>query len=129
VGLPALSTSYPGDKYVDMVGIDGYFTDPAETFLTRFQPTFDQLRSFVPDKPWIIAETGVSSGASKPRQLKNIVSAVARRDRLVGINYFDTSKSTGNYLIDETQSSLAAFKSAISSPVFGHGVPGQTPGS
>jgi hypothetical protein len=127
--LPSLAASYPGDKYVDWVGIDGYFTNPDETFLTRFQPTFDQLRSFVPDKPWVIAECGVASGSRKPAQLKNMVSAVARRNRLVGLNYFDTSKYTGNYLIDETQSSLSAFKSAISSPVFAAGVAGQTPGS
>jgi hypothetical protein len=127
-GLPDLSASYPGDKYVDWIGIDGYIASADQTFHDRFQPTFDQLRAFVPDKPWIIAECGVSTNASKPRQLKNVVSAVARRKRLVGMNYFNTNKSTGNYLLDETSESLSAFRNAIANPVYAAGVPGQPPG-
>ncbi|MBV9485280.1 MAG: hypothetical protein JO246_04415 [Frankiaceae bacterium] len=127
-GLPDLAASYPGDRYVDWVGIDGYITSPDQSFHDRFQPTFDQIRAFAPDKPWIIAECGVATNASKPHQLKNVVSAVARRKRLVGLNYFDTSKSTGNYLLDETDETLTAFKKAIANPVFAAGVPGQPPG-
>jgi hypothetical protein len=129
--LPALSASYPGGKYVDWVGIDGYmYNNPAETFHDRFQPTFDQLRAFVPNTPWIIGEVGVGSGSSKPAQLKNVVSAVARRKRLVGMNYFDTNKSTdaSNWTLDETQESLAAFRTAIANPVFASGTPGKPPG-
>lgn len=131
-GLPDLSAAYPGDKYVDWIGVDGYiYNNPEATFHTRFQPTLDQLRSFVPNKPWIIAECGVGSGASKPAQIQNLINAVARHKRLSGMNYFDTHKTydPSNWLLDETQSSLDAFKSAISSPVYGSATPGETPGS
>jgi hypothetical protein len=129
-GLPALSASYPGNRYVNWIGVDGYlFNNPHETFYERFQPTFTQLRSFVPNKPWVIAEVGVGTGARKPQQIHNVLAAVARRKRLIGLNYFDTNKSTdaSNWLFDETQSSLDAFKSGINSPVYAEGVPGQTP--
>jgi hypothetical protein len=127
-GLPPLRASYPGARYVDWVGIDGYIlNNPNETFYQRFQPTFTQLRKFVPDTPWIIAECGVGDSASKPRQLRNLVRAVGRRHRLAGLNYFDTNKST-NWMFSSTHASLHAFKTAINSSVYGAAVAGQTPG-
>jgi beta-mannanase len=126
-GLPSLRATYPGDRYVDMVGVDGYIYDnPTENFHQRFQPTFDQLRAFVPDTPWIVAECGVGDAASKPRQLRNLVRAVARRKRLTGLNYFNNNKSTSaaNWLLDDTPASLDAFRRAINSPVFGAAKPG-----
>jgi hypothetical protein len=131
-GLPDLSSTYPGDKYVDWIGVDGYiWNNPAATFKTRFQPTLDQLRGFVPNKPWIVAECGVGTGASKPAQIQNLIRAVARHKRLSGMNYFDVDKANdhSNWTFDETSSSLDAFRSAISSPVYGAATPGATPGS
>lgn len=129
-GLPSLSASYPGKKYVDWVGVDGYFyNNPTATFYTLFQPTFTQLHRFARNKPWIVAEAGVGSGASKARQITSLVRAVARRKRLSGLNYFDLNKSTdrSNWRFDETGSDLQAFRSAISSSVFGSAVAGETP--
>ena len=117
-GLPSLHASYPGGRYVDWVGIDGYiYGNPRLTFHQRFQPTFDQLRKFVPNTPWIIAECGVGDAASKPRQLRNLVRAVARRKRLTGFNYFDANKSSSaaNWRFEDSQASLDAFRRAINS--------------
>jgi mannan endo-1,4-beta-mannosidase len=129
--LPDLSASYPGDSYVDWVGVDGYiYNNPNETFYQLFQPTVDQLKTFVDDKPWIVAECGVGSGSSKPAQITNMIDAVAHRHRFIGMNYFDTNKpfNASNWTLDETSSSLAAFSAAISSPVFATGQPGLAPG-
>jgi hypothetical protein len=128
-GLPDLSASYPGAKYVDMVGVDGYLMNSTDTFHSRFQPTLTDLKTFAADKPWIIAECGVSSKANKPAQIKNLLTAVAHRKRLVGMNYFDTNKAQGNYLLDETSASLDAFKSGIANPVYASGVAGNPPGA
>jgi mannan endo-1,4-beta-mannosidase len=130
--LPDLSAEYPGDSYVDWVGMDGYmYNNPSQTFYHLFQPTFDQLRGFVKDKPWFIAEVGVGSGASKPKQIRNVINAVARRRRLIGVNYFDTDKpyNASDWDLDETASSLDAFRKAIANPVFAAGTPGSVPGS
>lgn len=129
-GLPSLHASYPGGRYVDWIGVDGYiYGNPNQNFHDRFQPTFDQLRAFVPDTPWIVAECGVGDAASKPRQLRNLVQAVARRKRLTGLNYFDDNKSTSaaNWMFDDTQASLNAFKRAINSGAYGAARPGHTP--
>jgi mannan endo-1,4-beta-mannosidase len=124
---PALSDSYPGDQYVDWIGVDGYLKTPDATFHSVFQPTFTQLRGFVPDKPWVVGEVGVSTSSRKAHQLHNVVAAVARRKRLIGMNYFDINKYDGNFLIDETSQTLDAFRRAIANPVYAAGVPGQPP--
>ena len=56
---PALSASYPGSKYVDWVGLDGYyFNKPRQTFGKIFDATMRDLRPYATKKPWIVAETG-----------------------------------------------------------------------
>jgi mannan endo-1,4-beta-mannosidase len=129
-GLPALHASYPGHHYVDWVGMDGYIYDnPSETFHDRFKPTLDQLRTFAPNLPWIVAECGVGDAASKPRQLQNLVRQVARHKRLVGFNYFDQNKSTSepNWSFEDSDASLAAFRQAVNNSAFAEAQAGQPP--
>jgi mannan endo-1,4-beta-mannosidase len=131
-GLPALAKSYPGNKYVDWVGIDGYFYNrPKETFHDLFGSTMKQLSTFAGRKPWIIAECGVGSGPTKPQQITNLLAAVARSKRLDGVNYFDTDKPWGrsDWRFDQTSASLKAFKAGINRTAFGAGKPGVIPSS
>jgi hypothetical protein len=131
-GLPALRKSYPGNRYVNWVGIDGYFFDrPRQTFHGLFGSTIAQLSRFAGGKPWIIAEAGVGSGPSKPRQIASLLAGVAHNKRFDGVNYFDTDK-TGNrsdWALDETSASLGAFKKGISSSAYAAGKPGTVPGT
>jgi mannan endo-1,4-beta-mannosidase len=125
-GLPSLAKSYPGAKFVDVVGMDGYFFDhPRQGFHGLFGPTIRQLRHVAPHKPWIIAEAGVGSGPSKPRQIRELFAAVARSHRFIGINYFDTDKPglRSNWAVTETAASLAAYRSAVRNSAFGAGDP------
>jgi hypothetical protein len=115
-GLPALRKSYPGNHYVNWVGIDGYFYHhPNETFHGLFGPTITQLSRFAARKPWIIAECGVGSGPSKPRQIASLLAGVAHSKRFDGVNYFDTNKpwNRSDWALDETSASLRAFRKGI----------------
>jgi hypothetical protein len=129
-GYPDLSASYPGNDYVDWVGIDGYYyNNPTQTFKGLFGPTIQQLKPFAGTKPWLIAETGVgtySDSSTKPRQITNLLNAVAARKRFNGVTYFDEDKANdrSNWKFDSDQSSLEAFKAGIDNPVFAHGKPG-----
>jgi mannan endo-1,4-beta-mannosidase len=123
-GLPSLAKSYPGARFVDLVGIDGYFfRHPRQGFAGLFGPTIRQLRHVAPHKPWIIAEAGVGSGRSKPRQIRELFAAVARSPRFIGINYFDTNKPylRSDWSVTETAASLAAYKAAVRNPAFASG--------
>jgi mannan endo-1,4-beta-mannosidase len=134
-GAATLAQSYPGNKYVDWVGIDGYyFNSPTLTFAQLFNPTIAAIKPFAGSKPWLIAETGVGGAKLTPtdteRQTINLLNTVANRARFNGLIYFDKSNSDGdraNWLIDQTPEMLAAFRSHIANPVYAAGKPGTRP--
>jgi len=73
-GSLPLSELYPGDAYVDWVGIDGYnwgssSTAPGwQTFSQVFTGTYNRVHQFAPGKPIIIAETSTNgNGPSKSK--------------------------------------------------------------
>jgi hypothetical protein len=123
-GYPALSAEYPGPKYVDWVGIDGYYyNNDSQNFKGLFGPTIEQLKTVAPAKPWLIAETGVGAGPAKPRQISNLLRAVAHRNKFNGFVYFDQAKpyDRSDWRFDADQSSLNAFKRGVSDPTYANG--------
>jgi beta-mannanase len=129
-GYPDLAAGYPGDKFVDWVGIDGYYyNNPNQTFDGLFGPTIQQVQVAAPNKPLMIAETGVGTypdPATKAGQITNLLHAVATDNRINGVVYFDLHKNNdrSNWRLDETPQSLAAFTAGIASSTFATGKPG-----
>jgi hypothetical protein len=126
--LPGLAASYPGNKWVDWVGIDGYYNTPARTFSNLFGPTITRLLNVAPTKPWIIAETAVGSSPNKPAQIKNLLGAVLRRKRFDGLVYFEQHKSTDRsfwpFVDPNYPASVKAFEAGIDKPAYASGKPG-----
>jgi hypothetical protein len=129
-GVPDLTSAYPGDKYVDWVGIDGYYYNtPGQTFKNLFGSTMQQLRPAASNKPWMIAETGVgtySDPNEKPRQIKNLLRAVAHRKKFNGFVYFNQFKpyDRSDWRFDANAASLSAFRAGIHRKVYASGKPG-----
>jgi mannan endo-1,4-beta-mannosidase len=128
-GLPDLSASYPGDKYVDWVGIDGYYyNDPNQTFDGLFGSTMSQLRQTAPNKPWLIAETGVGTGPNKPAQITDLLHGVRTHKRFNGLVYFDQFKpydrSDWRFDAPGDTASLNAFTTGINNSKYAAGKPG-----
>lgn len=89
----ALRPYYPGDAYVDWVGITGYFpTTGPHTFATLFRPTISEIRQFT-GKPVIIAETSVESGPAEVQCAHQLVTAVTRASGLLGFIWFNFNKN------------------------------------
>lgn len=113
-GSPSLKSWYPGDQYVNWVGLDGYFGYPTDTFNTVFGPSLAELRTFT-YKPLLIAETGVA-GATGPTQL-NSIFAGASLAGAIGIVYFDQAQSGDpmhqNWRLENTPANMAAFKAGV----------------
>lgn len=128
--LPDLSASYPGDKYVDWVGIDAYFLNkPSQTFHQLFGPTIQQMKTTAPDKPWLVAETGVGTypdPTTKVAQITNLLHSVAKNKHFDGFVYFDDQAARSDWRFDPSANSpyLAAFKAGIASDLFATGKPG-----
>ena len=98
---------YPGDKYVDILGIDGYNWGTTQTkakngwdshwrgFKEIFRPTYKKMRELAPGKPIFIFETSsVSQGGDKRLWIKNAFET-ARAWKLNGLVWFQVKKEYG----------------------------------
>lgn len=114
----SLKALYPGDAYVDWVGMDGYYTVRGQkTFADLFGPTIKAVRAFT-RRPLLIVETGCEPAAGRPAQITDLLTNVARRKDMVGVAYFNINGS-GKWNIDQDRRALASFRRAAAKDTFG----------
>lgn len=107
----ALKPYWPGDGYVDWVGVVGYYARTgAQDFAALFGPTFRQIRTFT-ERPFLLAETGAQPSPRKSTQITELLKTVAGRSDVVGFIWFDLDKET-DWRVDSSPASLAAFRAA-----------------
>jgi hypothetical protein len=119
-----LTGSYPGDDYVDLVGMDGYNWGTSQswsswqTFTTIFGTTYD-LVAALSSKPIIVSETAsTESGGTKSTWITNAYGAEQSRfPRLAGILWFNQNKET-DWRVESTSQALNAYKAAVAQPVW-----------
>ena len=91
---------YPGDELVDLVGISAYNFGPNEWDGKYRPPTevyayLDLLRSFAPDKPYLIAQTGTAPvGGDRDAWLREMFDVLTADPNAVGFLYFNKDKSS-----------------------------------
>ncbi len=117
---------YPGDTYVDWIGVDGYNTstygDPDRSFGTIFTPF---LSHFAGRKPLMIGEFATDSSfgnaAAWITAMGQWVTTNADTYGLRAICWFDTNlSSTGiDYRVDQTGPAYTAWKNAVNLTIFG----------
>ncbi|WP_439592407.1 glycoside hydrolase family 26 protein [Microbacterium sp.] len=126
-----LQSLYPGDEYVDVVGISGYLRQPFVTandftFDYTFGATLAQLRALT-DKPILLAEVGATeNGGKKVEWLNSLFGALAQPENadIIGLAWFNIAVTTvsqgqlvtNDWRIDSRAASLAAFRTGIASP-------------
>ncbi|MFE5581710.1 glycoside hydrolase family 26 protein [Kitasatospora sp. NPDC056531] len=82
---------YPGDDYVDWLGLVGYYGPTDGTaYSSLFTPTVKSLRAFS-DKPLLISETAVAEGPKKSAQIDDLFAGAAGTDGLIGLVWFDVN--------------------------------------
>jgi hypothetical protein len=113
-----LKPLYPGDPYVDWVGLVGYYTAKgAHTFPALFGPTMRSVRQFT-RKPFLLAETGAQQGPDKPENVADLFSGVASARDVVGFVWFEFAK-LADWRITADPAALAEFKRRAADPLFG----------
>ena len=80
---------YPGNKYVDWIGFDGYIGG-GQSFNDVFGYQLRDMRR-ITSKPIYLAETGVGDGIHEVRQVASLFAGV-RRWRLIGLVWFDLDR-------------------------------------
>ncbi|GAB3281020.1 hypothetical protein GCM10027589_08080 [Actinocorallia lasiicapitis] len=115
-----LKPFYPGNGYVDWVGVIGYYKGQKNaTFKGSFEPTIKQIRTFT-KKPILIAETGSAFGPKRAADLKDLLTTVAKRKDIIGLIYFNMNKpGEADYRLERTKSSLKLFRSLVTKYPFG----------
>lgn len=114
---------YPGDSWVDWVGLDGYnlagaHGGPWKQFQRVFAGSYDALTSLT-HKPVMIAETASAvSGGSKAQWILNIPGALLNSfPRVRLLVWFDRIKEA-DWRINSSPSSLSAFRTIMRLPPF-----------
>jgi hypothetical protein len=110
----SIKALYPGDAYVDWIGLVGYAVHET-TASAVFDPTITVIRRFSA-LPIVLTETGVQSGPAKPGWIANFFTWLARTPSVVGFVWFEYSREqggSGDWRLTETPESAAAFRDSI----------------
>ena len=94
-GDAPLRAYWPGAKYVDWVGINGYLYFPQQTFAGNYVSTIVALRRFA-DRPILVSETAVGQLAGQANKIPGLFSVI-RAYRLLGLVWFDEAQHAGPY--------------------------------
>jgi mannan endo-1,4-beta-mannosidase len=91
IASPA-SEWYPGNKYVDGSGLDGYLGKDTnghpQTFREIFGFQLNDIRHIAPHKLVYVAETGVAPGPAALRQIGELFAGI-QKHHLAGLVWFD----------------------------------------
>ncbi|WP_327328825.1 MULTISPECIES: glycoside hydrolase family 26 protein [unclassified Streptomyces] len=118
---PAAMSYYPGDRYVDWTGIDGYnwgTSDPDfewQGFTDLFRDIYGKLAA--KGKPIIIGETGSDeTGGSKAEWIQGIVPGLKDEFPLIkALVWFDVDKER-HWQIASSPAALAAYRRMAADP-------------
>jgi beta-mannanase len=89
----ALDKLYPGDEYVDWVGMVGYAVEES-TASAVYQPTMTLVRKFT-QKPFLLTETGVQAGPHRLAWIADFFRWLSQHPDVVGFIWFEFSKEQG----------------------------------
>jgi hypothetical protein len=113
-----LGQFYPGDGYVDWVGVTGYWSQSGpNTYSTLYLPTLDEIRGFT-RKPFIIAETAVQSGSDELRSLSDLFATVEQHSDILGFVWYDYDKG-GDWRVENRPTLMSSFRDDLASSTFG----------
>lgn len=126
-----LENLYPGDQYVDWVGLSGYLRPPFKpdndfSFDYTFKPSLDKLRS-ITKKPIILAEVGASeTEGHKAAWITSFFNGLAKPENadVIGFSWFNLAvtsyvegvRATNDWRIDSRADTLSAFIAGLTRP-------------
>ncbi|SCL35803.1 Glycosyl hydrolase family 26 [Micromonospora pallida] len=110
----SLKALYPGDKYVDWVGMVGYSTSE-RTAAALFEPTLRKLRAFT-DRPLLITETASEPGSFRLPWIRDLFVWLADRDDVIGFIWFEFDQvdgGSGDWRFTTDAKAIEAFRTGV----------------
>jgi len=125
----SLKSLYPGDKYVDWVGMDGYNPGGSAwmSFSKVFGGTYKALHTIAPKKPVLINEVGCTeSGGSKAKWIKDMFNDLPKKFSKIKLICWYNRADPGpgghtDWPLESSKSALKAFKAGIKSSRYAAG--------
>lgn len=104
---------YPGDEYVDYIGVDGFnFDDPWQNWDEVFGRSLKRLAT-MSDKPIFIFSTACAEGPKKPEWIrKGLGSRIKDYPQVIGWIWFNEKKEK-DWRPDSDSESLSVFRDVV----------------
>jgi mannan endo-1,4-beta-mannosidase len=108
-----LHSYWPGKRYVDWVGLDGYYAQPTDDFKYIFGNTLQAVRKVAKHKPVLISETAVGPDThDQPGKIRNLFRGI-RSNHLLGLVWFDRRQNQGlhhqDWRLEDSATAMKAF--------------------
>ena len=122
-----LAALYPGDEYVDWLGMTGYFRliDTTPSFTRTFGRTLTAL-SAIASKPVLLSEVGATetgaNTAKKVTWIRDLFKGIAENPQIIGLAWFDQSILGNDWRIESSSAASTAFAEGVADPKYGSGV-------
>ena len=120
-GGASLSSVYPGNPYVNWIGVDAYnwgtsvphrggWRSPSAIFV----PTLDALKRLAPSKPVMIAETGsAEQGGSKAIWITDLFELLQHYPEVKAVVWFNYNKGGTDWQITSSKASVQAMATSL----------------
>lgn len=116
--------AYPGDEYVDWIGLDGYNWGTSrdwsswQSFKELFRDVAREMWRKHPSKPIMIAEfASANEGGDKAKWIEDMFQDLKRMPYIKSVYWFDEKKEA-DWRIDSSAKTFASFKKMINDPYF-----------
>ena len=101
ISTPSPMRYWPGRKYVQLVGLDGYYYHSTDTFQIIFDRTIALLRKLSPRTPIMVGETAVGPMTDRQvRGIRNLFAGIKRR-KLAGLIWFNRNQLSLRFAADK----------------------------
>ncbi|MGW2249140.1 glycoside hydrolase family 26 protein [Kitasatospora sp. NPDC001660] len=115
----SLNTLYPGDDYVDWIGLSGYYgttgVEKYKSFDQIFQPTIKELRDFT-QKPVVITETGATDTSGlKAQWITEMFSELPQHPDIIGVIWYEARKEV-DWRVAASEAASQAYAAGVSAP-------------
>lgn len=129
-----LADLYPGDRYVDWLGLVGYYRTviPGKraSFDNTYRLSLQRLQAIDGDKPIVLSEVGCTeNGGKKVEWMTSFFAGLAAHPEIVGFTWFNedvistpfggTKKVDNNWRVDSSVAALETFRAGVRTMVGG----------
>lgn len=121
-----LAPLYPGDAYVDWVGMSGFLRAVVEGEAPSFDATFGrtlaELRAVAPAKRILLSEVAAGTDeASRVTWARSLFAGLASAPDVLGFVWFNDAKSGGDWRLQISAPLVEAMAEGLADPAFGAG--------